>query len=219
MKRSWVTFCASTALFAALLNGGHIHSAAAADDHVTLANRLIDMWNQSPAPDSGVYFGGENDLLTWQDNHPADDLIAFGHILHVTGHADVIDSSGPRLLAATYRAAFPDLELTASAPTVKKGLVTVSWTFRGTFQSDFAGLKATGQMHEETGSFTFRIAGGRIVETWVQADTVSVLIEAGATPRAEANPDEQPEAAPSAPSFHNGGPPDPSQDDPYYTGA
>ena len=100
MKRLWVTCCAVVVVFAAMLDVGHFQSAAAADDHVALANRLIDMWNQAPAPDTGVYYGDENDFLTWQDNHPADDLIAFGHILHVTGRPDVVDSAGPRLLAA-----------------------------------------------------------------------------------------------------------------------
>ena len=219
MKCSWVARCAVVAMFAALLNVGQLQSASAADDHVALANRLIDLWNRVPAPDNGVYFGGENDLHTWQDNHPVDDLIAFGHILHVTGRPDVVDSSGPRLLAGAYRIAFPDLVLTATAPSVKSGLVKVNWTLRGTFQGDFAGLKPTGQVYAETGAFTFRISAGQIVETWVQADTASALIRAGAMPRSETASCTQPATTPSVPRFFEGGTPDPSKDDPYYTGA
>jgi hypothetical protein len=70
------------------------------DDTAALAERAAAMWNQPPeSADAGDY-GGEDGLANWQTDHPADDLFAFGHVLHVPGRSDVVDSAGPRFLVA-----------------------------------------------------------------------------------------------------------------------
>ena len=209
----------------ALLGVGSARNGSATDGYVALAERAVAMWNHAPAGVPSGAYGGEDGLMYWQADHPADDLFAFGHVLHVPGRPDVVDSAGPRVLASTYRTAFPDLILAADAPVVAGDRVTVRWRLRGTSLGAFAELAPTGQPYEETGSFVFRIAGDQIVETWVEADTAALLRRAGAVPASDPgvclSPPHAwaPEPAPHAAPAELVGTPDPSRDDPYYTGA
>ncbi len=201
----------------ALIGIGAARHGSAADSHVALAERAVAMWTQPTANANFGDYGGEDGLANWQADNPADDLFAFGHVLHVPGRPDVVDSAGPRFLVAAYRAAFPDIVLTAATPTVAGDTVTVRWTLRGTALGTFAGLAPTGRPYKEAGSFVFRIGGGQIVETWVQARTAEALWQDGAGPLPESFPCAPP--VPVAAPVDAGSTPDPSQDDPYYTGA
>jgi hypothetical protein len=52
-------------------------------------------------------------------------VVAFGLVLHVAGRPDIVDSAGPRILAAEYRRAFPDLVLTVQRVDMDSDRVTV----------------------------------------------------------------------------------------------
>lgn len=218
-----VRSCALVAIAVLGIGIGPRRGAAAAESHAALAARAVAMWTQPPVETSFGDYGGEDGLTRWQADHPADDVFAFGHVLHVPGRADVVDSAGPRFLVAAYRSAFPDLVLTPFAPTVVGDAVTVRWTVSGTSQGVFAGLAPTGGPHREAGAFIFRIAGGQIVETWVYAHTAEIMREAGAAPMPEPRPSPASGSTgapePITPPADAVGPPDPTRDDPYYTGA
>src|SRR5687768_10317889 len=131
----------SLALVAVALIGiGAARTGSATDAHAALAERAVAMWNQPPTNAGLAGYGGEDGLANWQADHPADDLSALGHVLHVPARPDVADSAGPRFLVAAYRTAFPDLVLTAGTPSVDGDQVTVRWTLRGTSLGAFAGL-------------------------------------------------------------------------------
>jgi predicted ester cyclase len=155
------------------------------DDSAALAERAVAMWNRPPEPAGTGDYGGEDGLANWQTDHPADDLFMFGHVLHVPGHPEIVDSAGPRFLVAAYRAAFPDLVVEAEEPSTDGDRVTVLWTLSGTSLGPFAGLAPTGRPYAEQGSFVFRVHDDQIVETWVLARTAENLRQAGAVPLPE----------------------------------
>ncbi len=156
--------------------------ANAATDPLAVAQRAAAVLTQPPIPFAGGAYDGDDGLTRWGDDRPIDDVIAFGHVLHVAGRPDVVDSSGPRVLAADYRRAFPDLVLTVQGVDLIGERVTVRWSLRGTVRGSFAGLAPTGPPYEEAGAFVFRLDGGRVTETWVEARTADLLRQAGAEP-------------------------------------
>ncbi len=187
-------------------------SGYAASDPIAVAKRAVAVLTQPPVAFTGGDYGGDDGLTRWEDDHPIDNVIAFGHVLHVAGRADMVDSSGPRFLAAEYRRAFPDMVLTVQGVDLVEDRVEVRWSLRGTSLGTFAGLAPTGRPHEESGTFTFRIAGGQVTETWVEAQTADLLRRAGAeslpaeTPRMQSAPEPQGPGAPFIPVI---------EDDPY----
>ena len=80
-------------------------------------------------------------------------------------------SAGFRQLIAAYRAAFPDLQVTIDDLITGDEKVVVRWTARGTHRGAFLGQPPTGATVSFTGISIYRLAGGRIVEDWVNRDT------------------------------------------------
>jgi steroid delta-isomerase-like uncharacterized protein len=79
--------------------------------------------------------------------------------------------AGFRSLIAAYRAAFPDLSVTVEDLISGEDKVVVRWTARGTHQGAFLGHPPMGAPVSFTGISIYRLAGGRIVEDWVNRDT------------------------------------------------
>jgi predicted ester cyclase len=169
-------------LFVVLFGGRALPAGAAGDQTAALARQAVALWTQPPVVATFSGFDGDDGVTQWQAAYAADDLFAFGHVLHVVGRPAVVDSDGPRFLVAEYRAAFPDLTLTVDDLRVDGDRATVRWTLRGTSLGVFDGLAPTGQPFTEEGNFVFRTAGDQIVETWVDADTDAALRRAGAAP-------------------------------------
>lgn len=66
--------------------------------------------------------------------------------------------------------------------------VTGRWTFRGTNTGDFelpVPSPATGKQVSVTGMNIFRFTGGKIVEEWLQEDTMGMLQQLGFMPAPE----------------------------------
>ncbi len=93
------------------------------------------------------------------------------------------------------RAAFPDYHRTVEAQVAEGDLVVTRWTMRGTHRGPYRSgalgrtLAPTGRTVEVPGTSIHRIAGGRIVESWVQGnDSVHLLLQLGALPEGEPAP-------------------------------
>jgi steroid delta-isomerase-like uncharacterized protein len=89
---------------------------------------------------------------------------------------------GFKELVNFYRSAFPDAQLTVENQIAEGDKVATRWTGRGTHQGDFAGLPATGKQATITGITIDRIEGGRIVESWNEANQLGLLQQLGAIP-------------------------------------
>jgi len=81
-----------------------------------------------------------------------------------------------------FRAAFSQPHTTIDDAIVEGDKVAWRWTFRGTHTGPLMGIPATGKAIAFTGITIDRVAGGKIVERWNQADFMGLMQQLGAIP-------------------------------------
>ncbi len=91
----------------------------------------------------------------------------------------------PRKVVIAFRNAFPDLRLTVEDLVAEGDRVAVRWTASGTHDGAFMGIAPTGTQVTFSGTYIYRIAGGRIAEVWPSRDELGLLQQLGAIPRPE----------------------------------
>ena len=110
----------------------------------------------------------------------ADEALAPDFIDHL--HPEL--APGPESVkkeVAAFRAAFPDAQITVEQIIGEGDTVAFRFVLHATHQGTFAGFPATGKQVVLTGMDFIRIAGGKIVEVWSSQDTLSFLLQLGAT--------------------------------------
>jgi len=113
----------------------------------------------------------------------ADELFSPDYVNHDPMSPEV--PPGPRgvkQIAAMYRRAFPDLRFSIDEMLTAGDRVITRWTGQGTQRGALRGLPPSGRQVRVTGISIHRIAGGRIVETWVNWDTLGMMEQLGAAP-------------------------------------
>lgn len=97
--------------------------------------------------------------------------------------------SGRSVGPAVYRrhverflSAFPDLKFTVNDTISEKDKLVVEWTMTGTHQGDFLGVPATNKKVSITGITINQIADGKIIESTVAWDGLSLLRQLGIEP-------------------------------------
>jgi steroid delta-isomerase-like uncharacterized protein len=85
-------------------------------------------------------------------------------------------------LNARLRAPIPDLQLTIEDLLAEGDKVVTRLVARGTHRGELQGLAPTGRPVVATAIVIHRLAGGKIVEEWVQMDTLGLLQQLGAVP-------------------------------------
>jgi steroid delta-isomerase-like uncharacterized protein len=80
-----------------------------------------------------------------------------------------------------WKAAFPDMSTTVNDVVAEGDRVVVRWTVRGTNTGKGNGLPATGKKIEVSGFSIFRMADGRIAESWGMFDTFGLFRQLGLT--------------------------------------
>lgn len=91
------------------------------------------------------------------------------------------------MLAAVH-AALPDFRLVDHATIAQGDLVASRWTVYGTHLGRLGPFAPTGKRLEISGLSMYRIAEGKIVEGWVQDDTLQLLAANAAARQTAANP-------------------------------
>ena len=91
--------------------------------------------------------------------------------------ADVDEALKQHIAGA--EAAFPHYELIAEDLIAEGDKVVVRFTLRATHQGDFMGVSATGRQINVPGIIIYRIADGKIVEHWMQIDSVAMMQQLG----------------------------------------
>lgn len=131
---------------------------------------------------------------------------------HVVNHelADSFGDTGPAQGHAIewmadyvylYRHAFPDLRLEILDQIAEGDRVMTSLRIRGTQKNALLSIAASGRTIDIAGIRIDRIAGGRIVESWVHLDALGMLRQLGALPPLNRGPQVAPvfhETAPGA---------------------
>lgn len=84
-----------------------------------------------------------------------------------------------------FHTAFPDLHMTIDDLIAEEDKAVLRWTVRGRHQGDLMGMPPTGKTVTLTGIQTMRIAGGKVVEGWVNFDALGMMQQLGAVPAPE----------------------------------
>jgi steroid delta-isomerase-like uncharacterized protein len=79
-------------------------------------------------------------------------------------------AEGLKQLIAAYRTAIPDLKINLDDIFGKGDRVAFRWSVSGTHLGDWFGVSPTGDHVRATGITIFRIAGGKVVESWTSID-------------------------------------------------
>ena len=114
----------------------------------------------------------------------ADELYATNAVRYDPATPDV--GRGPEFakqIAIRYREAFPDLHLTIADMIVEGDKVVIRWASSGTHQGNLQGIAPTGKNFSISGIHIARFADGKIVEEWVNWDTLGMMKQLGIIPQ------------------------------------
>src|SRR5689334_16878631 len=89
---------------------------------------------------------------------------------------------GLNMVVGTYRGAFPDLRFTVEDQIAEGDRVVTRWSARGTNSGSLMGMPPSGRSATVTGISIERIANGKMVETWVNFDTLGMMQQLGVIP-------------------------------------
>ncbi len=92
----------------------------------------------------------------------------------------VADEQLRRLVTSQLAVAFPDQQRIVEDLVAEGDRVVARVTNRGTHRSAYLGIPPTGKQVRFTAIGIYRIAGGRIAESWVIKDDISILQQLGA---------------------------------------
>ena len=105
------------------------------------------------------------------------------------GNLSVIDEIFPSNMVTeqkqgvtSWRAAFPDFQLTIDEISAGNNKVTVEWTFTGTHQGDYMGVAATGKKVKNSGIGVVTFAGGKIARASIVSDSLILWRQLGVDP-------------------------------------
>ena len=84
-------------------------------------------------------------------------------------------------------AALPDFDLVEHEALAEGDRVASRWTVHGTHRGQLGPFPPTGQKLTITGISIYRVADGRVVEGWVEDNTIALLAMAAQAPGATAN--------------------------------
>ena len=108
----------------------------------------------------------------------ADDIVAADYYNHDAPDPN-IGSEGIKAAVTMFKKAFPDAQLKIAFQLAEGDKVVTRYTWSGTHQGDYYGIPATGKQVNWTSTATFRIAGGKIRETWLNYDRLGMMQQLG----------------------------------------
>jgi steroid delta-isomerase-like uncharacterized protein len=110
----------------------------------------------------------------------ADEILAAEYVDHT--HPDRLPGPEPvKQEVLAFRAGFSDVSITVEQMIGEADLVAFRFTLRATHRATFAGFAPTGKAVVLTGGDFIRIAGGKMVELWSCQETLSWVLQLGAT--------------------------------------
>jgi steroid delta-isomerase-like uncharacterized protein len=117
----------------------------------------------------------------------ADSIFTADHVHHDPSSPWVgAGPEGMKKLASTYQTGFPDAHWNVDALFESGDTVIARWTGTGTHQGELSGIAPTGKSVRVEAIMIFRIADGKIAESWDVWDTLGMLQQLGVVPRMEA---------------------------------
>jgi steroid delta-isomerase-like uncharacterized protein len=113
----------------------------------------------------------------------ADEIYSTNHVLHDPSSPVGPGPQGLKDLVGLYQRAFPDARWTVDELFTANGeRVVVQWTGSGTQNGELMGIAPTRKSVRVTGTWVFKITGGKIVESWNHWDCLGMLQQLGVVP-------------------------------------
>jgi steroid delta-isomerase-like uncharacterized protein len=112
-----------------------------------------------------------------------DELMSPSHAMHDNHLPD--SGVGPEAYkrnVARYVTGFPDLRFTVEDMVAENDKVAVGWTISGTHKGEFRGISPTGKKVSIEGITINHIADGKIMDSYVNWDALSLLQQFGVAP-------------------------------------
>jgi steroid delta-isomerase-like uncharacterized protein len=113
------------------------------------------------------------------------DVVDETHDKDYVGHTSSDETKGPesvKQFASQYRNAFPDLKITNEDMIAEGDMVVSRQTVTGTHKGEFQGIAPTGKKITVTSILIVRIVNGKIVETWMNMDSLGFMQQLGIIP-------------------------------------
>ena len=101
----------------------------------------------------------------------ADEVFAADYIDHTSSNPELAGRENIKRFAEEWLAAFPDSHSVVEDVVAEGDKVASRWTTSATHQGQFRGVSPTGERVEVEAIGIFRIAEGRVVESWDKYDT------------------------------------------------
>jgi len=130
-------------------------------------------------------------VINGRDLSVVSEFIAPHSVHHELGDVPEDFRSGPSAMAQflnLYLRAFPDLRLDFEDVLVDRDRVVTRWHLEGTQDGPLMGIAASGRRVSIEGIRIDRVENGKIVESWMQLDTLSLLEQIGALPKLRREP-------------------------------
>ena len=111
-----------------------------------------------------------------------DELVATNYVDHTPMPGASPDLQGLKQFVTVVTAAFPDWHPTIEDMIAEGDKVVVRFRGSGTHKGEFIGIPPTGKQVTMMAIAIHRIAGGKIVENWLQADMLGMMVQLGVVP-------------------------------------
>ena len=112
-----------------------------------------------------------------------DELNSPNYVAHDPGFPQPVRGpEGLKQYFMVFRSAFPDVHITIEDMIAEGDTIAVRQTSRGTHQGDLMGMPPTGKQVTVTGIAIHKIANGKFVESWINADNLGLLQQLGVIP-------------------------------------
>ena len=115
----------------------------------------------------------------WKGNVDViDELADDSYVNHTLGG----DREGYKQYVISLQGAFSDASITLEDAIAEGDKVVIRWSMQSTHTGEYMGIPATGKRATITGISIYRIAGGKIVEDWSNADFLGFMQQLGVIP-------------------------------------
>ena len=106
----------------------------------------------------------------------ADDAVWYGFA------PQPLDQEGYRQAISAFLTAYPDSRFPVDDWIVEEDMAVARHSLRGTHLAEFQGIPPTGRAVTVNAMVLFRVANGKVVATWLNADLLGMLQQLGAMP-------------------------------------
>ena len=126
------------------------------------------------------------DAFSMGDLSAFDELVAPQYIEHNPAPGQESGPEGLKQIAAMFRTAFPDMQVTIEDLIAEGDKVVGRITTRGTHKGEFLGAPPTNQVVDMQEIHIVRFSDGKMVEHWGLEDSLGLMQQLGLTPEAVA---------------------------------